>query len=215
MDEVHAGGSLAGNVPARTSSIASAVDVVASVASIVISFSYLAEVTCASCSVRTPRINRLRLSRATSSRTRVQECQLLSTCAERGNRFKPESAGFGVRTFVVTHIDSCTRSKPPFVRDHGVVPDGQTSAEISRRVGAEARAEHRVRIHVTPTISRGMRVPTMTVSRTLPAPDAMVQSCDGPPAAWPHPTQFDSERPNGSGWMERAVPIAPASAQPL
>ena len=90
-------------------------------------------------------------------RPRGEKHEIMRTCAERRDGFRPENPRLSVRTLVVADILRDTRSQLAFVRDHRVVPHGQTRAEISGFLGAHTRAHNRVRSHLTPTLSRGSR----------------------------------------------------------
>ena len=83
-------------------------------------------------------------------------------CPELETASGQERSRFSVRTFVRRMRHRRARAKPPFVRDHRVVPRRQrvrATRHASRRlVARQTGTENRVRAHVTPTLSRGMRM---------------------------------------------------------
>ena len=101
--------------------------------------------------------------------------------------------------------------------DHRVVPRGQPCAERGGLVRAQTRAQNRVWVHVTPSLSRGARGPPRSTAKMKikksPAPAFWFRGCDGPAGAGPRAVRISSERAN-QGRVEtgRVDPSAGATA---
>ena len=87
-------------------------------------------------------------------RTRAQECQFVSARSERLDGLGPQRPRLGVRALVVTRITRSTGPQAPLVRNHRVMPRREPVAQRCRVLGPDARAEHCIRIHVTPSLCR-------------------------------------------------------------